>query len=214
MTMLSKRYIVVVLMLVVFIFIGHALKYDSGFNSESAVEAVKKIPKEHKDWHGRDVFLDPTVYEILDTRAVIHREYINSKGQSVFLSVVYYADTKVDFHTPEGCLGGKGIRAKKFVKPVSLMQDAQNISFDVAEIKTNDNGKMGIVYYFYKAGQFVGQNYIKMRFNIALNKFISKNKSGALIRISTNLASNGEESGEAVLKGFLNDFFLNFNSNL
>lgn len=214
MTSLRNRYIAVVLMLIVFIFIGHPLKYDSGFDSESAVEAVKMIPTEYKDWHGRDVNLDPTVYEILDTRAVIHREYTNSQGRSVFLSVVYYSDTKVDFHTPEGCLGGKGIRVKKFVKPISIKQEAQYINFDVAEIETNDNGNKSIVYYFYKAGQFIGQNYIKMRLNIALNKFISKNKSGALIRISTNLTSNSVESGEVVLKGFLDDFFLAIYSNL
>lgn len=211
---LRNRYLLFVIILVVFIFVGYPLKYDSSINSESALQAVNKLPKEYNDWRGRDVYLDPTVYEILDTKAIIHREYVNSKGQSVLLSIVYYSDTKVDFHTPEGCLGGKGIRAKKSVKPISIKNEAQYISFDVAEIKTNYNRNKSIVYYFYKAGKFIGQNYIKMRLNIAKNKFLSKNRSGALIRISTNLKSNGENTGEGILKNFLDDFFIYIYSNL
>ena len=105
------------------------------------------------------------------------------------LSIVYYPETKVDFHTPESCLGGRGIEIKKSVKSITVMSGGQEVKIDLNQLIWQGEGKQRMVYYFYKAGQFLGQSYIKLRVNLALNKFRNTEKSGSLIRISTAIPS-------------------------
>ncbi len=107
------RYLIAVMLIAITAIVVHLLQYDSQYNNTAAIEAINKIPLRVASWTGHDVHLDNRIYEILDTKAIIHRAYVSDKGDEVFLSIVHYADTKVDFHAPEGCLGGRGIEAEK-----------------------------------------------------------------------------------------------------
>ena len=201
------RYLAAVLLIAITAVVVHLLQYDSQYDDSAAVEAIKKIPLRIASWTGHDVHLDERIYKILDTRAIVHRTYRSDNGDGVFLSIVYYADAKVDFHGPEGCLGGSGIEAEKRVKTITIATIGGRQNVDIAEIVTDDNGDKALVYYFYKVGDFAGQNYIKMRMNVAKNKLTQGDASGSLIRVSTPINSVNSADAAATLVNFLSEVF-------
>ena len=69
--------------------------------------------------------MDPHVFDILETKSILNREYV-SHAQMVLLSLVYYPETKVDFHAPEACLAGKGIQISKSEKTIEIIKNSKN----------------------------------------------------------------------------------------
>lgn len=204
---IKTRYLLTVLLIAITTIVVNQLRYDSKYDDTAAVEAINKIPLQIGSWEGHDVRLEKRIYKILDTNAIVHRTYLSKNGAVIFLSIVHYADTKVNFHTPEGCLGGSGIKAGKKVKTISLSTIYGKQNVDIAEIVTDNNGFKTLVYYFYKVGDFTGQNYIQMRMNVAANKLTKGNSSGSLIRISTPIKSEYPADPQTILLNFLSEFF-------
>jgi EpsI family protein len=200
---IKQRYLTVILILALLSIPTHLLTYDVFHKSESSVKALSGVPLEMGDWRGRDVFLEEYVYKLLETKAIIHRSYRSNKG-NVFLSVVYYADTKVGFHEPEGCLGAKGLELEKAKMPIVL---ANRERITVNELKYQRESDNELVYYFYKAGGYLGDSYLKLRLNLALNKLMSRSKSGALIRVSTPILTGSAQSAQKTLFQFLEAFY-------
>lgn len=182
------------------------LSYDPFGRMEDGLEAISRIPHTIGDWKGKDLPLDSSIYEILETKAIIHRNYILNNS-TILLSIVYYPQTKVDFHGPEACLGGQGIKTRSISKKINLGTGDRMVSLDINEMAWEKGNEKSLVYYFYKAGAFVGSSYIKLRFALAINKFASTEKSGALIRVSIPVYSSEYNRAEAVLQGFMRDLY-------
>lgn len=205
---LKLRYLIIVILLALTTTAVNGLQYESSRDDEAGLTDLQAIPMQIGEWwQGKDFPLDEMVYEILETRAIIHRSFTGENGQNVFLSVVHYSDTKVDFHAPEACIGGRGLKTKKTHKTINLLSGNKQTTLDVAEmVTTRETGKT-LTYYFYKSGQFSGSNYIKMRLSIAANKLFRNDARGSLIRISTTITPDNEEEAGTLLLGFLQDFF-------
>ena len=204
---LKFRYIIVALLLSATAAAASFLKYDATQNDESNLTDLQKIPMQIGEWNGKDFPLDESVYAILETRAIIHRSFVSDRGEDVFLSIVHYNDTKVDFHAPEACLGGRGLKTIKTDKAITLFSDEKQKVVDVAQIVTNRASGQTLTYYFFKSGSYVGSNYIKMRLSIAINKMTNKNTRASLIRVSTSLNSRNESLAEARLINFIEAFY-------
>ena len=202
---LKVRYLIVVILLAVTAFVVDNLRYDSSQDDETGLAILRTIPMQIGKWKGQDASLDETVYEILVTRAIIHRSFTADNGGNVFLSVVHYHDTKVDFHAPEACLGGRGEKTTKTTKTITLFSGAQQRTIDIAEIIATRATGQTLTYYFFKSGRFIGSNYIKMRLSIAANKLARNDTRGSLIRISTTLIPENETAAELMLIDFLED---------
>lgn len=206
---LKYRYLIVVLLLAVTASVVNGLQYSSEIDDSEAADLLP-IPLQIAElWQGQDFPLEETVYEILETRAIIHRSYTRNNGENVFLSIVHYSDTKVDFHAPEACLGGRGLKTEKTDKTISFQSGDEQIALDVAEIMTTTSTGKTLTYYFYKSGDFVGSNYIKMRLSIAANKLFENDARGSLVRISTNFEPGKKAEAESLLAGFLQDLYPN-----
>lgn len=198
------RYIILFAILSLLSAIVNVLNYDVFAKSDDGLLAVKQIPESIGVWEGNDVHLDSSVYEILETKSIIHRIYTSSIS-AVFLSIVYYPDTKVDFHAPEACLGGSGNRLEKSPKTIQLNIDGKPFNLEINQLINKNIRYNELVYYFYKAGTYMGKSYFALRFNIAKNKLFNNNKSGALVRVSTVIPDNGDNNIEKSLKQFLED---------
>lgn len=201
---MKNKYLWLILLLLLQVLAVRAVSYDEQVSADQGLKAVSKIPHVLGDWKGTDYPLDQRVYDILETRSIIHRSYENSKGQNVFLSIVYYAETKVDFHAPESCLGGQGVKTEKTAD--ILFVDKLKSKLNVSRlIQKNDGGTEDLVYYFFKSGPFMGRSYLKLRMNLIMNKFSKRPKSGSLIRVSTAIKNGMEEKeSEKILKDFIN----------
>ena len=203
---LISRYIILSVILALGAVIVNFLNYNPFYKTENAVGTISKIPLQIGKWHGRDVPLDTRIYDILETKAIINRNYI-SDGHSVFLSLVYYPETKVDFHAPEGCLAGRGVQISKSMRSVFIHYQGTSHEIKVNQLIRRDKGSEELFFYFYKAGDFMGENYIRLRFELALNKFSRTRKSGSLIRISTPLKFGDYDNAGKVLTEFLEELY-------
>jgi EpsI family protein len=208
MAKITIRYATVFLLLALTAIVVNDLHGDYSQMKDSGLEAIDNIPMQlDNGWQGKDFPLEEMVYDILETRAIVHRSFNDRNGNNVFLSIVHYADTKVDFHAPESCIGGRGLQTIKTSKTITLHVDGVEKSINVAQmITTRSNGK-SLSYYFYKSGDFIGSNYIKMRLSIAANKLLNNDTRGSLIRISTTLLPEKEKESETLLVHFLQDLF-------
>ncbi len=197
---LKLRYLIAAILLAATAALVSTLQYSTSQDEGVTGRAfLKTIPMQIGQWKGHDVPLDEKVYDILETRAIINRNYVNKAGKSLQLSIVHYSDTKVDFHAPEACLGGRGEHTKKYAKKIKINSGNSSHTLEIAEILANNANSNSVSYYFYKAGSFMGQNYIKMRLNIAKNRLFHKNKSGSLIRVSGYLGVGGNQREEEKL---------------
>lgn len=205
---LKFQYLIVIILLTVTAFVVNGLQYGSSRDDESGLADLQAIPMQIGEWwQGKDFPLEEMVYEILETRAIIHRSFTGNNGSNVFLSIVHYSDTKVDFHAPESCIGGRGLKTEKTNKTIAFLSGDKKIILDVAKMVTTRSTGETLTYYFYKSGEFIGSNYIKMRLNIAANKLFKNDARGSLIRISTVMNPGNEAEAESLLISFLQDFY-------
>ncbi len=187
----------------------HLTNFDRVGTVKQGEATVKQIPLHISDWSGTDHPLDEQVFDILETKAILHRSYTNSQGRKIFLSLVYYEETKVDFHAPEGCLGGRGIITTKSPATVTVVSSTTTTApLTVNQLVQKNERDTTLVYYFYKTGNFIGRNYIWLRLNLIFNKFKNTRKSGSLIRVST-LLTESDDGGQSriELEQFINDLY-------
>jgi len=202
----KSRYLILLVILSVTAGMVNFLSYDTFYEADAAVRTIKHIPLNIGKWHGQDMPLDSRVYDILETRSIINRNYV-SNGHSVFLSLVYYPETKVDFHAPEGCLAGQGIQVDKSPRSIHFNYRGKRLRLDVNQLIRSHDGSNELIFYFYKAGRFVGRIYIKLRFSLALNKFGKEEKNGSLIRVSTPVSGDDYKSASIILTRFIEDLY-------
>ena len=84
---LKIRYLIVILLLAVTASVVNGLQYDSSQDDESGLADLQPIPMQIGEWwQGKDFPLEEMVYEILETRAIIHRSYTEEKwGECFFI---------------------------------------------------------------------------------------------------------------------------------
>ena len=197
---IRNRYLMVTAVLLLLCCIVNRLDYDIFEKNDIGIKAIKKIPYKIKKWTGKDVYLSENIYKILETKSIVHRNYV-SESSNIFLSLVYYPDTKVDFHAPEACLGGSGERLLKESKTLTF--EDKNYNLDVNQIVRRIENYEELIFYWYKAGAYMGKSYLGLRFNIAKNKITNRDTSGALIRVSTAINNKNYEKASEELKQFI-----------
>lgn len=192
----NRVFFIVICILAIASFIGFKT-YLSVYSDKGEEVKVSDFPKTIGGWQGRDIPLTENEYQILETRNLIMRQYINSLGDSVYLYIVYSQDNRKVSHPPEICYMGSGssIVEKKQIK----LSDSIYANKMLIESK---NKSSQLVVYWYKAANSNTDKYLKQQLKVALAHTLGKKISGALIRISTEMANNGEEQALNRLKSF------------
>ena len=162
---------------------------------------LKDFPINHEGWKGERIEMDKIVADILETDALVLNRYVKDQ-KAVVLAIVYYPDAKVDFHAPEACYSGRGIKIDKRIMAVALNALG---TINVNELNIVRGNSKELVYYFYKSGNFIGNSYNRLRFNLVLNNLFAKEKSGALVRISTPVIGDGDDADSRLIR-FMDDF--------
>ena len=134
------------------------------------VNISAKIPLNVGDWKGEDLSVDDETKNILETEEVLIRRYINSKEEKVFLSIVYYKDSRVALHLPESCLTGQGSRLIER-KSERIEIDAHQ-NFLVNQIITTSPRGNQLVLYYFKAGNLQTNSYMALRWQMMKNKLM------------------------------------------
>jgi len=181
--------------------------YDKYDKTESAIKTIEKIPIKIETWQGKDLPIENLVYETLLTKSIIQRIY-SSKNDAVFLSIVYYPETKVAFHGPTDCLKAQGHQIIQIShNKINFIYNDKMVALKVNQLILQKQGDKRLVYYFFKAGEFIGRDYIKLRFNLAINKITKNAKSGSLIRITTGIHDDDIQKASNILRDFVKDLY-------
>lgn len=152
------------------------------------------IPMRLGEWEARDIPMDKKILDILDTQAVLVREYTNTQGNIIYLTVVYYVGNRVEFHLPERCSVGQGSSIVQTGK--EKIQDGGLRPVDLTANKLivrDDTGRQIILYYF-QSGKFVTSSYFDLKLHMLLNKLRGNFNSGALVKFSAPLDDNPSDS--------------------
>lgn len=184
----TRRYLIAIVLLLVTALITFGA-YST--KSYSGTLYTRDIPMIIGDWRGRDIPMDERTYEILETRDVLMREYMNSSNEKVLLTVVFAQDNRKVTHPPEACFAGGGWKR--------INRDIQTMSVENQTVKANrlilqKGANKQVVLYLYKAGKKVTPNYYAQQLNIILNGMMRRNTSSALIRISSMDDTDVEET--------------------
>ncbi len=191
-----KRFIIVFLLLsftAIITYGSYSIKNHSG------ELYTHNIPLIIGRWFGRELGMDERTYEVLETRDAIMREYTNY-NDSIVLAIVFSQDNRKVAHPPEVCFAGSGWeRADKGVE--TLIIDGREIKMN--KLILQKNSWKQIVFYLYKSGDRLTENYYAQQINIILNGMLRKNTSSALIRVSTNVSGDDISEKMALTKSFI-----------
>lgn len=204
--MLIRNILNLIILISLYLFLIHI---EPGSENTALIKnnGIGGIPYRISEYHGKDMLLEKIVYKILDTPFIIHRTYSRNNENNIFLSIVYYPNVRVDFHEPDACLAGQGIEILKKVVGISFNYQGVEQTIKVNRLVRKENSNNSLIYYFYKAGDYSGSNYLYLRIILAISKFTSAESSGSLIRISIPITNGDIDGAEMILIGFLKDLY-------
>jgi len=203
---INVRYMIVAVLFLVFGVLCSYYGYGYGRTDhrKNRGNRLEQLPLKLQHWEGQRLPLEERVYKILDTDTVVVNRYTNG-SEFVHLSVVYYAEAKVEFHPPEACNSSRGDAVVNHgfreltADPHRISPPVQVNVFSVARV----NGNQDLYYYFFKTGDLSGDSYLNLRIRMAMNRFLAKNKSGAMIVLSTPIVKGMEVSMQVLDRFFL-----------
>lgn len=201
----NKQFVIILSILFVVLFIS--VPSYLVVPKEKSEAIVAKLPMQIGAWQGKDLPIEERAYEILETKNLILREY--AKGDDkVYLYIIYSQDNRKVSHPPEVCFEGSGVTiVKKDKIPLEL---ADNKRIFANELIVEKAGISNIVVYWYKAGEYYVDNYLKQQLQIALSRLSFKHTSGALIRLSAEVSPANPERALENIRSFVKEASAHF----
>ncbi len=160
---------------------------------------VTKFPHVIDGWKGKDLDMTEREYDILETRNLIFREYINPAKENIYLFVIYSETNRSVFHPPEVCMMGSGVT---IVDKQPEKIDLRNGSFFTNKLNVEKKEYKELVLYCYKAGNLYTDNFYLQQIYLALHQLFGRNVPGATVRVSMQLRGDEKET-LITLKSFL-----------
>jgi len=183
----NKTFIIVAIILVAVAIVGLVSYLPTRFDISSKVK-VADFPKVIGEWSATDIALSERDYEILETRNLIMRDYKNTKGDSIYLYIVYSEDNRKVSHPPEICYMGSGVT----IADKSTAQITDSIKATKMLVEKADSRQL--VIYWFKAGSLNTDKYLRQQLKIVIDRMLGKRTSGALIRVSTDINGSSDVS--------------------
>lgn len=197
---LKVKYLITVILLILTACFIYLYKKANKVPVFSIVD-LKKIPMQVGEWRAKDIPVESNIFRILETPLVLIREYTNSRGESLFLTIVYYQNNRVELHLPERCSVGHGSYIDKTGKEIiSTGTTVNTITVNKFLVK----GKEGreVTLYYFESDKFITASYLSLRLRMIINKIKGKPNSGGLVKFSAVVKYSPDETIE-MLKNFI-----------
>ncbi|MFH1777555.1 MAG: exosortase C-terminal domain/associated protein EpsI [Candidatus Omnitrophota bacterium] len=163
---------------------------------------LDKMPMAINGWQGVDVLIEERVYEILQTRNVLIRDYANIKDQrKINVQIVYSPDNRKVAHPPEVCMIGSG---SEIVEKEITNFEISGRRIEANKLVLSHGSSKSIMLYFYLTGNTLTANYYKQQMKIVINKLRGKDTGTAMVKI-TAVITIDEGNTIKSLKAFLSD---------
>jgi len=137
--------------------------------------------------------LDENTLTILETRDYAYSRYTAPGTPSMDFCVIFSQDNRKGTHPPDLCLqgSGEGIVAKGDV----VVDAVEGCNLVPCRELIVQSGTRGYYYlYTYKCGSVYTSSFWRQQFEIFGNGLLSRNASGALVRLSTPIETNVEDA--------------------
>lgn len=174
-------------------------------NTLPAQVRLEDIPLKLGEWKGEDIPISERIYQLLETKDVLMREYSNAKGERVVLAIVYSGANRGSFHPPEICyLGGGRELLNKGMETVELGEPKKSSSaMQVNRLLMQDQAGKEIAWYWFTAGSKVTDNYYLQQCYFIWNELRRNPIGGSLIRVSARAMGADLGKADAIGKGFI-----------
>lgn len=159
---------------------------------------LKDFPLEMGDFKGRDIKIDERVYQLLETRDILIREYVNSQGEAVNLAIVYGLENRLAFHPPEVCFSGGGF--KIIDKSRVDMPISGGKILKVNKLTMQAGSVFEIAWYWFVSQDKMTPSYYIQQLNLVWEGLRGKSR-GALIRVS--LLSKYQDQKDTLAREFI-----------
>jgi EpsI family protein len=142
--------------------------------------------------------------QILETEDYLYWRYSAPRQTAVDFCVIFSADNRKGIHPPDLCLEGSG--QSIVYKGEVAVSDVPGRGAVVCREIVVQKGKWSEYFlYVYKCGDTYTSSFWKQQGTIFLNGLLSRNSSGALIRLSTVVDAEGLEAARDKLKAFVRE---------
>lgn len=178
----GRKYLAVIAVLLVASVL--VLRIQQARGKISSQVEFEKLPLSLGEWQGRDMEVTEDIYEVLETRDVLIREYKDKDGDSIDLAVVYSGEERHSFHPPELCFLGGGVELLDRKREEIGLGDDGSLAVNKLIMKSGQ-GKM-VSWYWFSAGERFTPNYYLQQAYLALDAFRGSKVKGALIRIAAS----------------------------
>jgi len=162
----------------------------SMWNQRMASQAMPAtLDLDGRHWQSRDIEMDERTLTILETRDYLYRRYAAAGATPVDLCVIFSGDNRKGTHPPDICLEGGG---REIVEKEDVVLTGVEGRGDVPcrAIVVQSGLHREYFLYVYKCGKDYTPSFWKQQFVIFTNGLLSRNASGALIRVSTAMGED------------------------
>ena len=192
----TRNYIVIGILVVAAVF---SVKIQQAKGKIADDIDFNKIPLKIGQWQGVDVEVTEDVYQILETKDILSRQYRDGEGTLIDLAIVYAGNNRQSFHPPEVCFQGGGLEMSE--KGQDVVTLAQGELLTNRFVMSSDTATVKVWYWFLAGNEFVTGFHQQQR-QLLLNALQKKGLAGALIRIAL---TGGESEGEVKAKEFIKE---------
>jgi EpsI family protein len=158
---------------------------------------LNELPLVISEFSGRELPVEQSVKDILETPNVLMREYLGPDGLRIILSIVYYDRYRVAFHLPEGCMTGQGSVIVKSLREPVTAPGAEEPFIANRLVLEQPEGKEH-VFYFFIAGDLITASYPRMRLHLMMEHVKRRPTGAALVRFSAKTRERDEEILESL----------------
>jgi EpsI family protein len=144
-----------------------------------------------RSWQGIDFEMDENTLAVLETRDYLLRRYTTTGAAPVDFCVIFSRDNRKGTHPPDNCLEGRG---QEIVQKRDVTLHGVEGRGDLAcrEVVAQRGTRQEYFIYVYKCGDSYTASFWQQQFGIVVNGLLSRNASGALIRVSTPVGDDLE----------------------
>lgn len=192
----NRNSLILILLFLCAAFILQNMRQTRG--SEKLDFDPQKIPLLIAGWKGENLKIPSYVYEILETKNVLMRQYTHENGDKIVLTIVCSEGNRGSFHPPEICYAGSGVDlVEKKVETVALPKKS---SLKMNKLLMKSSEGLTTAWYWFLAGDTFVSNYYQQQLSFLVDAIRGSISQGALIRVSTY--GNSEET-EIRCKSFI-----------
>lgn len=191
----NKNFIIILIILILAGIMGFISNLPSRVTEIDDIK-MSDFPKTFGEWDSEDIMFSERVYELLETKNLIMRNYKNKQGDMINLYIIYSQDNRKVSHPPEICLQGGGAT----VISKSLIQITDSIK--AVKLIIENGNFLELVVYWYKAGKLHTNSYLRQQLKTVVDRMSGKKSSNALIRVLMQVKDNRQDEALSKIKLF------------